>query len=82
MSGPLVNHCSGKSIQKEIELRKRTIPTQIAKNGLSVFELLITVITIIPAKLCEPAAAKPPVPRVASLIQPATARESRILMAA
>lgn len=71
----MVNYCSGKSIQKQIELQKGTIPAQIAKKGLSVFQLLITLMTVIPANICEPTAAKLPVPSVTCVIQPATVKK-------
>lgn len=71
----MVNHCSGKSIQKQIELQKGTIPAQIAKKGLSVFELLVTPMTVIPANFCEHMAATLPVPSVACIIQPAMVKK-------
>lgn len=37
-------------------------PAQNAKKGPSMFELLITLMAIIPANICEPVAAKTPLP--------------------
>lgn len=68
-SGPLVNYCSVKSIQKQIQLQKSTIPAQTAKKGLSVFELLITLVRVIPANICEPVAGKPLLLGVVHIIQ-------------